>query len=445
MPEDFGSIALVQVFVTFSNVLVVTGFSTSIIQKKKIDETEISSIFYCSFALAIILYIVLFLSAPFIAIYYKQPGLSQVLRVIALVLPFGAYNSIQSALLVRRMDFKIQFFCCFIAVTIAGMVGVFLAFKGLGIWAIVAYNISNTIIISIMYSIIVRWRPLLYFSKTKVLILLSFGWKITVSAIIDTLYTNLFTLAIGKKYSTKDLAYYNRGQQLPLLLSRNVTSSISTVMLPVFSQLQDKKIELKSAVRNSVSLCSFVMFPIIMGLLACSRPLVLLLYSEKWIEAVPYMQLFCIAYMFYPINMANTQALNGMGRSDLFLKLNAIKKGLGILVLVFLLPYGVKTITLGYAATSIISVLINIAPNRKLLSYGYFEQLKDVMPSLILSVSMCAICLLLAVFIKNTILLLAVQVVTGMVFYLGLAHLFKVQAMGKLLMIFKDLLASLVK
>lgn len=442
MPEDFGSIALLQIFIAFANVLVVTGFNTAIIQKKEIDEIEISSVFYCSFTLAIVLYIILFLSAPYIAGFYEKPELCTVLRVIAIVLPFGAYNSIQSALLIRQLDFRVQFICSLIAATVAGVAGITAAYYGLGIWALVIYSTSNTIISCIIFQFIVRWHPLLIFSKTKVRGLLSFGWKITLSSIIDTLYTDIFSLVIGKKYTIVDLAYYNRGQQLPLLLARNVTSSISTVMLPVFSKLQNEKDEMKEAVSNSVSLCSFIMFPMIMGLLACSKPLVLLLYSEKWAESIPYMQLFCIAFMFYPINMANTQALNGIGRSDLFLKLNALKRGLGIVALVCSMPFGVRAIAIGYVISSLLNVFINIAPNRKILGYGYFEQLKDIMPSLILSVFMCAVCLFISLLIDNNILLIIVQVLIGMFFYIGFAYIFKVPAMDKLLKIINSLKAT---
>lgn len=437
-PEQFGAIAILNVFISFSNVLIVTGFSTSLIQKKEINKTDISSVFYCSFAISMVLYILLFIFSPYIASYYEMPELRNVLRVIAIVLPIGSYNSIQVALVTRELKFKLIFISSIIAVIFSGTAGIVAAYLGLGIWALVIQTVSSTLVSCIVLRIVYKWHPSLSFSLIGLKQLFSFGWKVTVSSLVDTLYNDIFSLVIGKKYSATDLAFYNRGQQFPHLLSRNVTSSISTVMLPVYSQLQDDKAAVKAAVRKSISLCSFVMFPLIFGLLACSKPIILLLYTEKWAESIPYMQLFCIAFLFYPINIANTQALNGMGRSDLFLKINVIKKLLGLGALVLSVPFGVKAIAIGYASTSFINVAINIFPNRKLLSYGFFEQFKDIFSSLALGVAMCLICMLLVKVINSNILLLASQILTGIIVYIGGAFIFKVKPLQELLQLIKS-------
>lgn len=427
LPEQFGAIALLNVFISLSNVLIVTGFNTALIQKKEIDKTDSSSVFYCSFAISILMYLILFASAPFIATYYKMPELCNVLRVISVVLPIGSYNSIQVALVTRELKFKLIFISSIIAVVFSGTAGVVAAYLGLGIWALAVQTISSTLVSCIVLRIAYNWKPAMAFSISKLKVLISFGWKIAVSSLVDTLYNDVFSLVIGKKYSASDLAFYNRGQQFPHLLSKNVTSSISTVMLPVYSQLQDDKAAVKVAVRKSISVCSFVMFPLIFGLLACSKPLIMLLYSPKWAESIPYMELFCIAFLFYPINMANTQALNGMGRSDIFLRINIIKKCLGLIALIISVPFGVKAIAIGYAATAFLNLIINIFPNKKLLNYGIIEQVKDIFSSLVLGAAMCVVCLLLVNFINNNLLLLISQILVGAMFYIGLAFLFKIK------------------
>lgn len=438
-PEQFGAIAIVNVFIALSNVLVVSGFNTALIQQKEVDNEDVSTVFFSSLTIACGLYAILFISAPAIASFYSMPELKNVLRIFALSLPFGAYNSIQTALLTRKLQFKKQLYTSLIAVTISGCFGIIAAHRGLGIWALVVQSLTSVIVSCIVLQFIVHWRPVLVFSLVKFKKLFSFSWKIVVSSLVDSLYSDIFSLVIGKKYSASDLAYYNRGQQIPLLVSRNITSSISSVMLPVYSKMQDDVLVLKQAVKKSISVCSFVMFPVIMGLFACSKPIILLFYSETWESSVVYMQLFCLAYLFYPVNMANSQALNGMGRSDLFLKLNLIKKGLGLFFLILSIPYGVGAIAIGYAVTSGLNLFINMIPNKKLLDYGIKEQFGDFGASLVLSVVMGAVCFGLTYIVDNNLVLLIVQIVLGMGFYLGVSLLTRNKALFYLIRTIKEM------
>lgn len=439
LPSDYGMIAIVSIFIILATVFVQNGFNTALIQKKKVSDTDYSSVFYLSFVVAGLLYALLYFIAPLIARFYDQPQLVPVLRVLSLTLFFGAFNSIQNAVIARAMQFKKLFFSSLGAIVISGGVGIVIAYKGYGVWALVAQQITNQLLITIILWATVSWRPKLLFSLSRVKGLFSFGWKLLVSSLIDRLYMNIRSLIIGKIYNTAMLGFYNRGKQFPELLVHNVNGSIQSVLLPALSQHQDNKKRVKEMVRRSISMSCFVITPVMFGLAAVAQPLVTILLTEKWLPVVPFLQIFCVAYIFWPIHTTNLQAINALGRSDIYLKLEIIKKIIGIVILLVTIPLGVYAIAVGMLLSGVIGMFINAYPNKKLLDYRYREMLKDIMPSFLLSAVMGCVVYSIQWLGLVTWLTLIIQLIVGVGIYVLLVSLFRISSYHYLLQTLKDM------
>lgn len=438
-PEEFGIIALVTVFVNLAQVFVQSGFSTALIQKKDADELDFSSIFYLSLFIAGIMYTLIYFTAPLIAKFYDSSELTSVLRVLSLILFTGAFNSIQNAYVSRNLMFKKLFISTLGAILISGTLGIVAAYQGLGVWALVIQQLANQISITIIMWFTVQWRPHLIFSIERVKGLFSFGWKLLISSLLDVLYLDLRTLLIGRIYTPSTLGFYNRGEQFPRVIVNNINGSIQSVMLPALSAQQDNKMKMKSFMRRSIVTSSFLIFPMMVGMAVVAEPLVSVVLTDAWLPAVPFLQIFCVSYMLMPIHTANLQAINAMGRSDIFLKLEVIKKVLGLIVLAISLPFGVYAIALGQLLSGIISSFINAYPNKILLNYGYTEQVSDVLPSLALSAMMGIVVYafnLLKIAIWRKLL---IQVFIGTVVYILIAYLFKNESLFYLLNIMRDI------
>lgn len=428
LPEEYGLIALVTIFISIANVFVQSGFNTALIQKKHVDSVDLSSVFYVSMMVSIVLYIILYIFAPNISLYYNNNQLTAIIRVLSITLFFGSLSSIQNAIIARELKFKKLFFSSLIAMVLSGIIGVYLAYIGFGIWALVIQQLCNQISITIILWISVSWRPQLLFSLDKVKELFSFGSKILISSLIDTMYSNVRSLLVGKIYTPSTLGYFNRGQQFPALIVTNVNGSIQSVMLPTLSIEQDNKLRVKSIVRRSIITSSFILFPMMIGLAVIAKPLVLIILTEKWLPAVPFLQIYCLSYVFWPIHTANLQAINAIGRSDIFLHLEIIKKILGIIVLLVTLKYGVYFIAIGEVLTSLISTFINSFPNKKLLSYSFYEQFIDIVPSIILSTMMGIAIYYISYFNMNNIATIVTQIVVGILVYISLAIAFRLES-----------------
>ncbi len=442
LPEDYGIIALVIIFTSIANVFVQSGLNTALIQKKDADEADFSSVFYLSLVIACLIYIVLFFAAPFIAAFYVIPEITPVIRVLSIILFFGAFNSIQNAVIARSLQFKKLFFSSTGAILISGTVGIYMAYTGFGVWALVGQQLTNQLFITLILWFTVKWRPQLLFSLVKVKGLFSFGWKLLVSALIDTVYRDLRSLIIGKMYNPAMLGFYNRGQQFPQLLITNINGSIQSVMLPVLSSQQDNKPRVKDIMRRAIVTSSFIIFPMMVGLAVTAEPLVKLLLTDKWLPCVPFLQIFCAVYALMPIHTANLQAINALGRSDIFLKLEIIKKIMGLSILAVTVFYGVYAIALGQVLSGVISTFINAYPNKKLLNYSYVEQWKDIMPSLLLSLVMGAVVYSLKWLGLSVLLTLIIQVFAGVILYVGLAWIFKLECFRYLLSTGKNIFMS---
>lgn len=439
LPAEFGMIALISIFITVANVFVQSGFNTALIQKKDTDETDFSSIFFLSLLFAILIYFILFFSAPLIAIFYNEPQIIDLIRILSITLFFGAINSIQNAVIAKKMLFKKLFFSSLGGIIVSGLIGILMAYFGYGVWALVAQQLTNQLIITVILWFILRWRPRFLFSFTRVKALFTFGWKILVSALIDTIDRDLRSLIIGKIFSPTLLGYYHRGQQFPAFIVTNVNGSIQSVMLPALSSKQDNINKVKDMVRRSIVTSTFLIFPIMVGLAVIAEPLVKILLTDKWLPSVPFLQIFCASYALWPIHTANLQAINALGRSDIYLKLEILKKIVGLAILGLTVFNGIYAIAFGVLISGIVSAFINAFPNLKLLNYSYKEQLKDIMPSLLLSLSMGCVGYSIEWLGMSAGLTITIQVFICIIFYFSLAKIFRLECFTYILKTCKEM------
>ncbi len=359
--------------------------------------------------------------APLISKFYKLEILTPVLRVLSLRLIIAGFNSVQVSYVQKNMLFK-RFFWSTLGGTVgSGIVGIVMAYKGFGIWSLVAQNLFNACVDSLILWFTVKWRPTKEFSFKRLHSLFQYGWKILVWSLTSTLYDELRSLIIGKKYSKEDLAFYTKGKQWPSLIITNVNSSISSVLFPTLSKFQDEKERLKAMARRSISMSSYILAPMLMGMAALSTPIISLILTDKWIEAVPYMQICCFYLMFMPMQTANLEAIKAIGRSDIILKLEVIKKIVQISLLLISMHYGVLAIASSAIITTIFACFVNAWPNRKLLNYSYREQIKDLGPNLLNAIVMGIVVFIIVRFLDaicNDLIIIIIGTITGCVLYI---------------------------
>ena len=444
MPEEYGVIAIVLVFINIANVFVSNGFGESLVRKKDSNETDFSTIFYCSFVFSGILYAILFVSAPVIADFYKQEALVSLLRVLALKLPISSISTIQHAYVSKHMIFKKFFFSTLGGTLISGILGILMAYGGCGAWALVAQYLCNTIIDTVVLFITVPWRPQRLFSRKSATQLIGYGWKLTASSLINEFYSELRSLIIGRVYSSADLAYYNRGNQFPSLIITNVDTAIGKVAFPAMTKVAEEKQRIKQISRRAMKTTSYIIFPLMIGLMAVSEPLVRLLLTDKWLVCVPFLQCSCIYYMCQPIQTTNWQIIKAVGRSDLCLKLEILKKTIGVSIILLTMNIGVLAIAIGNAAFAVISMFINIAPNRKLIGYTVGEQIKDIIPPLVLSILMGIAVTCIGQIDVPAIIGLVLQIAAGGAFYFIGSYLFRLDSFLYLLDIVKSFIREKV-
>lgn len=424
-PEEFGLIAMVMIVIAIADVFVQSGLGIALIRKKEVDDLDFSSVFYASLTIAATAYTIVFISAPFISDFFGQSGLTPVIRVLTLTLFIGVFNSIQNAYVARHMMFKKLFIRGLCATIPSGALGIFLAYQGFGIWALVVQQLSNASFSVLAMWFTVPWRPHLQFSWERLKDLFSFGWKLLVSALIDNIYDKIRAVVIGKMFSSSALAFNDRGDHFPRLLITNINNSISAVLLPTLSAYQDDKPQLKKMTRRSIVTSAFVLVPMMTGLAMLAQPLVLILLGEKWLPCVPFIQAYCFTYALYPIHSSNLSAIHAMGRSDIFLKLEIIKKCYGLAIIIGSYFYFRTPIGLAYGAmvSAVISTFVNASPNKKLMNYSYFEQVKDICPSFILAAIMALGMYSFSLLQFNIYLSFILQIVLGMIIYLALAKI----------------------
>lgn len=427
-PSVYGVVALVTVFTTIMQVFIDSGLGSALIQKKDTDDLDFSSVFYFNITVCLLLYALMFFAAPLISSFYDMPELTPIVRVLSLTLVISGVKNIQHAYVSRNLLFKKFFFATLLGTIGAAVIGIWMAWRGHGVWALVVQGLFNTTVDTIILWITVRWRPKRMFSFERLKGLFSYGWKLLASSLLDTVYRELRQLIIGKLYSSEDLAFYNKGTQFPKQIVTNINISIDSVLLPTMSSEQDNRVRVRDMTRRAIKTSTYLMMPLMMGLAVCAEPLVRIVLTEKWLPSVFFLRIFCFTYAFYPVHTANLNAIKAMGRTDLFLKLEIIKKVVGLTALISTMFISVKAMALVLPFTSILSQVINSWPNRHLLDYHYGDQLRDMFPQIALSCLMGAIVYCVHFLGLNDWLTLLIQVPLGAVVYVAGSKLFHIDS-----------------
>ncbi len=441
-PEEYGTIAMVTVFTTIMQVFVDSGLGNALIQKKDADNLDFSTVFYFNVVVCVLMYSIMFFAAPLISDFYENPELTPIVRVQSLMLIISGVRNVQQAYVSRHMLFK-RFFLATLGGTIgAAVVGIVMAYLGFGVWSLVAQYLFNLAASTALLWITVKWRPTKAFSFERLKALFTYGWKILISKLLDTLYNEARQLIIGKVYTESDLAFYNEGKKLPHLAVTDINSSIDSVLLPTMSNVQDDKSRVCAMTRRSIKISTYIMMPVMLGLAVCAEPLITLMLTEKWLPCVPYLRVFCITYAFYPIHTANLNAIKAMGRSDLFLILEIIKKAIGVVLLLVTMFQGVMVMAYSLLVSTLIASFVNAFPNKKLLGYSYLQQIKDMLPQVGLSVVMAAIVYCVEFLNLHPIVTLLIQIPLGVLIYVAGSKLFKVESFEYILSMIKNLLGK---
>lgn len=424
-PSVYGTVALITVFTTIMQVFVDSGLGNALIQKKNADDIDFSTVFYTNIVFCLFLYGVMWFSAPAIAHFYRQAELVPYVRVLSLTIVVSGVKNIQQAYVSRKMLFKRFFFATLAGTIGAAVLGITMALHGAGVWAIIAQQLFNLTVDTCVLWITVRWRPIRAFSFQRLKGLFSYGWKLLVSSLLDTGYNNLRQLLIGKIYSSSDLAYYNQGDKFPSVIVTNINTSIDSVLLPAMSSEQDHKDQVKNMTRRAIKTSTYIMAPLMIGLAACSKEVVALILTDKWLPCVPYLQIFCFSYMIWPLHTANLNAIKALGRSDMFLKLEIIKKCVGLTLLIITMRIGVLAMAISLLFSGVCSLIINSWPNRKLLDYRVEEQIKDILPNIIMALVMGVGVYAIGMTPLPILIKLIIQILAGLAIYYILSRITK--------------------
>ena len=385
LPSEYGIVALVMVFITIANVFVSYGLGDALIQKKDADARDFSTIFYCNITISILIYGLIVLAAPFLADFYHEPLLVPVFCVLGIKIPIAAINSIQHAYVSKHMQFRKFFFSTLGGTLFSGVVGIWMAYRGYGVWALVTQYLMNTCIDTIVLFFTVKWRPTLQYSGKTAKELLSFGWKATLSALLNSVYTSLRSLIIGRVYSSADLAFYNKGNAYPSLIITNINTSISRVTYPVLSNNKDDEKKYKELLRMAVRNSSYVVHPGLVLLMVIAQPFISFLLTEKWLPCVPFLQILCVYWMAQPLLTNYSNVMKSLGRSDLQLKMEVLTKSIGVLLIVASMRISTLALAISATVTAFISVFIGMMIVRKIVKYTPMEQIKDGCASILLS------------------------------------------------------------
>ena len=426
LPSDYGLIGMLAIFLAVSQTFINSGFGTALIQKKDRDDLDFSTTFFFNIGVALLFYILLYLFAPFIAAFYKQPMLISLTRVIGLVVIINSFAVVQRTKFTILLDFKTQTKASLSSVIVSGGIGIYLAYTGFGVWALVWQAIIQRTIEVVVLWFYSKWLPKAGFSKQRFKVLFSFGSKLLASGLLDTVYNNIYLIVIGKMFSASSLGFYTRAQQFNNFPSSNITGIIQRVTFPILSELQNDNTKLRNTYRKIIKLSALLVFPLMMGLAALAEPLIRFVLTEKWIEAAWMLQLLAFAFMWYPVHAINLNVLNVKGRSDLFLKLEIIKKVLVTIVLVISVPFGIKAIIVGQIFTSYVALLINTYYTKRLIDYGFLEQMSDLYKVLFLSFAMGIIIYFIISFVHLDIFKLIIGFFAGVLFYVSIAWMFNV-------------------
>ena len=437
LPSDYGVIGMLAVFMAVANCFVDSGFGAALVRKNDRTETDFCTVFYFNIVVACICYALLFLASPYIARFYNLPLLESVTKVWGLNLIISSFAGIQNAQLTIAIDFKSRAKISVITTLFTGVVGLWLAYRGYGVWALVFQTLSSNILRTILLWAIVRWMPKLIFSWKSFKELFSFGSKLLASSLLDTVFNNIYPIVIGKFFSASSLGVYSRADSLAQFPSSNITGVLQSVTFPVLSTIQDDEARLSNAYTRFLRLSAFVVFPLMVGLAAVSDPFIRLVLTDKWEATIPFLQIICFSLMWYPIHAINLNLLQVKGRSDYFLKLEVIKKILGVAILCVTIPLGLTAMCYGRVFSSVVCLGINTYYTKKIIGYGFTQQMRDLMPILIHTLLMGAIVFAVVHLLPTLWLQLIVGTLAGVVYYLAGAYLMKFDELNELIRLLK--------
>ena len=413
-PAEYGIMAMIAIFIAVSNSIVDSGFSNALIRKVRIDRVDYNTVFVFNLIVSIVLYILLYTSAPAISLFFKEPVLTNVLRVIGLILIVNALGIIPRTILVRGIDFKTQTKVSIISSVSSGLVGVGMAIMGFGVWSLVWQQLSRQILNSLFLWIFCKWIPQWEFSIKSFKEMFGFGYKLLLSGLLDTLYKNIYYVIIGRCYSPAQLGHYSRAEQFNMIFSSNLTSIVQRVSYPVLSSIQEEPERLREAYRQIIKTTMLVTFDCMLGLAAVAKPLIIILIGEKWLPAVSFLQIICFSGMLYPLHAINLNILQVKGRSDLFLKLEIIKKTIAVFPILIGIFYGIEYMLWGSVLTSFIAYFLNSYYSADLIRYSTIEQIRDVLPVFTVSFTIAAVMWLFSLLDISVYIQLPTQIIVGL-------------------------------
>ena len=430
-PDDYGLIGIIAIFTAVCSTFIYAGFGTALIRKKDATDEDYNTVFLVNLVTSLFLYAVIYLCSPLIADFFKREELIVLTRVSALGMIIGALALVQQTILTKRIDFKTQTKITFIASIVSGAVGIVMALIGFGVWALVIQSIVGTSIGCLMKYLLVRWIPKSGFSKSSFNRLFSFGSKLLIAQIISTIYDNIYSLFIGKRFSTRTLGFYTRGNQFNNLVSVNISDIMNRVSFPVLSRVQDDNTRLLEIYSKYIKMSVFIMFPMVLGLCGVAKPLITFLLTEKWLPCVPLLQILCFAFLFNGVTKINLNLLYVKGRSDLVLRLEIIKKCIGFTILVITVFFDIKIVCFGQVIYSWVALFLNTFYTKRILGFGFYEQIKSIIPYLSLSLIVLAESLAISSFVEPSWLSLIISLVVCSATYLGLSKYFSLYAFGE--------------
>lgn len=441
LPSDYGLIGMLVIFMAVSNTFIDSGFSNALIQKQNRTQADLSTVFYFNIIISVVLYVALFYLAPLISLFYETPALTQVVRIYGLTLIIGAFSAVNRTVLVIEVDFKSQSKISLFSIFISGALGIFLAIQGFGVWALVWMSIGNLSLQAILFFYFVKWRPSWVFSIQSFQSLFSFGSKLLLTSLLGSLYDNLYTIVIGKKFKTTDLGYYTKSEQFARLPSTNLAFIISRVSFPILSAIQDDNERLTTAYKKYLSLSSMLVFPIMITLAVLANPIVVTLFTEKWTGMVLLLQILCFDWMWDPMSKININLLLVKGKSNLILKLEIFKRIISVSILVLTLPFGLIGLAVGRVIYSFLAIYINSYYTGKTIhALNYFEQMKIAIPFFLIAVITGAVIFSVILLFDSLIIQMIVGVVIGVLCYFVLLAVLKREELNEFILLFKQLI-----
>ena len=428
-PEDYGVVALLTIFIVFAQVFVDSGFSTALIQKQNPSEEDFSTAFFFNILIGLFIYIILFLSSGQIALFFDNPKLELISKVAFLNILINSFSVVQRAILTISLNFRLQAVASIIGVSLSGIIGIYMAYVGYNVWALVFQTLLNSIITSILLFFLVSWRPKMCFSKQSFYSLFNYGSKLLLAGIISNIYSQIYTIVIGKNFTTTTLGYYNRAQTFSAWFSTNFSAIINRALFPHFCLLKDSNELLKIKIKSSIKMSAYIIFPIIFGLIALAEPIIICLLTDKWSEMIPLLRILCLAYMWDPIMLMNSNLLAAKGRTDLQLKGELLKKIIAVLILFATMSQGIKVICYGVILYSFIDIFITTYFLKKIIGITMFDELKFTLPHFLLSLSMGFIVYFCYIFLSDIIpfilLRLLLCIIIGIIIYILGSYIFK--------------------